>query len=201
MQASAPYGTTPYSPPASVAPASRKVPGSRTKWIYLTLYVLMYVLPILAFALLGAFWDDVRDTDARETFRGSMFALMGLGYGCMLGLYVAACVWIYKSWSAIPLAYRYNAQGRPFSPGEAVGYLFIPFYNLYWMFVMPPALCDAIDRVNHESGSPARAPRGLALAAAIVQLVPYANFLFAPIFWFLFMRASDKAKAHMALPL
>jgi hypothetical protein len=36
---------------------------------------------------------------------------------------------VYKMWSAIQ-----DGQART-SPGQAVGYLFIPFYNFYWVFV------------------------------------------------------------------
>jgi cytochrome b561 len=189
------YGQVKLTPPSP----AQKVPGSRTKWLHLTFYILMFVLPIAGLVGMSVFWDDVRGTDSRETFQLSMFALMGAGYLSMFGQMIAALVWIYKSWNAIPDGYRVGADGKHYSPGGAIGMMFIPFFNLYWMFVMPIALCDAIDRINGQNGAPVRAPRGLAIAAAVCQLIPYVNFLIAPLMWFLFMRAADRAKSYLAV--
>jgi hypothetical protein len=41
---------------------------------------------------------------------------------------VISCILLYKAWEAIQ-------TGHPrTTPGRAVGFLFIPFFNLYWMF-------------------------------------------------------------------
>lgn len=64
-----------------------------------------------------------------------------------------------------------------FSAGRAIGFLFIPFYNIYWEFKFWLRLCD---RINFQCklrnmGSPV--PRGLLLATVIVGLIPYINLI------------------------
>ena len=50
--------------------------------------------------------------------------------GGVLGLYafIVFVILIYKMWKAIPAAYART------TPGKAVGFLFIPLFNLYWLF-------------------------------------------------------------------
>ena len=52
----------------------------------------------------------------------------------------------YHCWKALP------AKHRATSPGKAVGFLFIPFYNLYWAFVSFPMLADGVNACRAESG-------------------------------------------------
>ena len=53
-------------------------------------------------------------------------ALLGI-VPLILGL-VFTCILHYKCWKAVPSGFA------RLTPGKAVGYLFIPFYNLYWAF-------------------------------------------------------------------
>jgi hypothetical protein len=39
-----------------------------------------------------------------------------------------------------------GSSSYPISPGEAVGYHFIPFYNLYWLFRWPSAISELLTR-------------------------------------------------------
>lgn len=65
---------------------------------------------------------------------------MGVAVAGAMGMFMLAmlCMWVpgitflvllYKAWQAIQ-----DGQVRT-TPGQAVGFLFIPFFNLYWMFV------------------------------------------------------------------
>lgn len=63
------------------------------------------------------------------------------------------------------------------SVGKAIGFLFIPFYNLYWIFFFWLRLCDRINLQLALRGLPPTAPRGLALATCIVMLVPYVGLV------------------------
>lgn len=113
---------------------------------------------------------------------------------------LSAMLWIYKSWEFLPKAYRRNAAGREFSPLSAVGLHFVPLYNLYWLFVQNLGYCDAIDSVMIQSGRAARSPRTAATAACILQLVPYLNYLAAPVAWLIYMFQMDHAKAELRRP-
>jgi hypothetical protein len=70
------------------------------------------------------------------------------------------------------------------SAGKAIGYQFIPYYNLYWIFFSALRLCDRLTLQLRLRGLRDRAPRGLVLAACIVSVIPYLNLLIAfPVLW------------------
>jgi hypothetical protein len=63
------------------------------------------------------------------------------------------------------------------SAGKAVGFCFIPFFNLYWIFFTYRRLCLRIDEQRDLYGLPPSNLRGLATMACIFQLIPYINLL------------------------
>jgi len=73
------------------------------------------------------------------------------------------------------------------SAARAIGFCFIPFFNLYWIFFTYNRLCLRIDEQRGLYGLPASNLGGLAITACILQIIPYLNFLIgytiiAPIF-------------------
>jgi hypothetical protein len=65
------------------------------------------------------------------------------------------------------------------SAGRAIGFCFIPLFNLYWIFFTYRRLCLRIDEQRNLYGLPASNLTGLATAACIFQILPYLNFLVA----------------------
>jgi hypothetical protein len=63
------------------------------------------------------------------------------------------------------------------SAGKAIGFMFIPFFNFYWMFFMYIRLCDRIAEQRQMRGLPPENLRGLAIAACILSLIPYLGIL------------------------
>jgi len=110
---------------------------------------------------------------------------------------IASLVWLYQAWSTVPQEMRYSDGGKWVTPGRAIGFLFIPFYNLYWVFVANVGLCEAVNRTLLARGGQPRAPRGLAIAACVAHLVPYCNLLVAPILWAIYMFQVDGARREM----
>jgi hypothetical protein len=106
--------------------------------------------------------------------------------------------WIYKSWEFIPPEMRRNASGRTFEPAAAVLGFFIPIYGLYWIFAQSLGLCDAIDAALVQSGRGPAAPRNLALLCAVVQVIPFVNWLLGPVLWLTYMFQIDRAKRQLA---
>lgn len=53
---------------------------------------------------------------------------LGIAIALFIYAVVIAFVLLYKAWKAIQDGYART------SPGKAVGFLFIPFFNLYWVF-------------------------------------------------------------------
>ena len=72
-----------------------------------------------------------------------------------------------------------KAKTDDFGAGKAIGFLFIPFYNLYWVFRFWLSLSDRINFQFRLRGQQPPVSRGVALAYCIVGLVPYVGFLVA----------------------
>jgi serine/threonine protein kinase len=74
---------------------------------------------------------------------------------------------LFKSWKSIQ-------DGKAFAtPGQAVGYLFIPFYNYYWIFIAFRRLF--IDMNIHTPKTKANV--GFATFVSVVAVIPYVNLL------------------------
>lgn len=70
------------------------------------------------------------------------------------------------------------------SGGKAIGFSFIPYFNLYWCFFNALRLSDRLTLQARLRGLSDRAPRGLLTAACILTVIPYVNFLIGiPILW------------------
>ena len=80
---------------------------------------------------------------------------------------------IYRMWAAIQ-----DGPART-TPGRAVGFLFIPLFNLYWIFVAYWGWAKDFNRYVREQGLPApHVPQKSTLALcilALVALIPYAQ--------------------------
>jgi hypothetical protein len=79
---------------------------------------------------------------------------------------------------------------RPDDPsaGKAIGFMFIPFFNLYWVFFSYTRLCLRIDEQRVQRGLPPSNLQGLAIAMCVTMIIPYVNLficwpILAPIFF------------------
>ncbi len=102
------------------------------------------------------------------------FVIIGLPMviaGAVLGF-----ILLYRWWESIQ-------DGNPrATPGKAVGFCFIPFYNFYWLFVAYVGLVKDMNSYCQERQIPAKVDEGLALAYAILTLtsfIPYLGILTA----------------------
>jgi Domain of unknown function (DUF4328) len=86
-----------------------------------------------------------------------------------LTAFVLCMVWLYQAWRLV------SRDDEEFSPGLKVGLLFVPVFNLYWMFVAIPGLSSAI-QTELRYLAPARSyntGRVPGLIACILMLIPY----------------------------
>jgi hypothetical protein len=167
-------------------------PGGAMKWLYIAGHA-GYWLFAVGGVVLASLLADGGGSDAAAFV--SMVPLLGVVF--LLVALVAAMVWLHGAWRSVPDQMRYTDAGRWITPGQAVGYNFIPFYNLYWVFVANLGLCEAINRTLVAQGKQPRAPKGLAIAACVSQLVPYCNLLVGPILWAVYMFMVDTARKDM----
>lgn len=63
---------------------------------------------------------------------------------------------------------------RPDDPtaGQAIGYLFIPVYGLYWVFHTHLRLCDRLDEARRAAGLPDKSLRLLTIATCTLLVAP-----------------------------
>ena len=128
---------------------------------------------------------------------------VSLGFSCtayMLGLLatITGCVLLYKLWATI--------QDEPVSttPGKAVGFLFIPLFNFYWLFRAVYGWAKDVNRYTSERGIDApRAPEGMVLTACILAVIPVVSLLASPvllvIMWIYYGKAIDIANTIRAM--
>ena len=116
--------------------------------------------------------------------------LIVVGYAALLYGSIVGVVLLYKMWVAVPVRWART------TPGRAVGFLFIPFFNIYWIFQAYWGWTKDYNRFVSESRIRApRMPEGLALAACILSLIPYAGIVSPILFLVLFFKACDGINA------
>ncbi len=72
---------------------------------------------------------------------------------------VLSCIVHYKCWKAVPKEIART------TPGKAVGFLFIPFFNFYWAFVSYMGLAEDLNKAKGGKNY-----RGLGIALAILYI-------------------------------
>jgi hypothetical protein len=185
----------PYRPATpNVFSGDRSLLKPWAKWVMLALglaSVGMFLggLTVLGFSVATHFRDNnppvLFFVGMASVFAGSML----INVKAVLGLY-----WLYQAWSWLPPEQRYTRHWKSWiTPGVAACILLIPYFNYYWMFVINCGLCDALDRMR-VSYRADPAPKGIAIAAGICQLIA---FPVAPFVWFAFMNAVDKCMLQM----
>ena len=157
-------------PPPSIPVKSKKAPAMQAPvkrasyGLYVSLVVPGAMVGLLAtFFLWVAYFDDATPPD-------ELLAVIGLLYFILMPLTVAvvvvAMVYLYRAWAMIQ-----DDQVRV-TPGKAVGFMFIPLYNLYWVFVAYPGWAKNYNRYIeiHQFGNAPRMP--VALFQTFAILVP-----------------------------
>jgi len=99
-------------------------------------------------------------------------AILAVAYIPLIYGAVVAAVLIYKIWVAI------QGPTARTTPGKAVGFLFIPFFNFYWIFQAFWGWTKDYNALVAQKGvSAPRAPEGLALTMCILTLVGIIPFV------------------------
>ena len=125
-----------------------------------------------------------------EAFTPEKVMLIGtlglLGFVFSLGAWVIACIHIYRSWVIL------QPGGARTTPGKAVGFLFIPFFNLYWVFVSYYGWSQDWNRIQggyRNLATTSRVPEALFLTSCIsvaATLVPVVGYLAMLVSWIVF---------------
>jgi len=98
-------------------------------------------------------FNDPHDKDV--LIAGSLLTLLA----CVPGA-IASTILHYRCWKAIPIDIART------SPGMAVGFLFVPFFNFYWYFVSYAGLAEDCAKALNSK----RSSRGLGIALGILSI-------------------------------
>ncbi len=193
MAGDAPYRT----PTATPVPATPL--RSTTRWVYLSLVVLSCV----GFCVAAGIWTyaalSVDGAHARPN--ETLFVIGTVTFGLtVLVVYAHLFVglyWVYKAWEWLPPEQRYTKHWRSWiSPTTAALLLLVPYFHYYWMFVVSCGLCDAFDRMRVSHPTRDAAPKGLAIAACIAQIV--APVPVGAIMWLVLMTKFERLSREMS---
>ena len=84
---------------------------------------------------------------------------------------IFAALLLFRCWKALPEAHRKT------TPGKAVGFLFIPFFNSYWVFMGFPALAKGYHSYGKQVNDPEiKDMSGLGIAYAVVFVLVWVVF-------------------------
>lgn len=152
-QPGAPMGAQPgMAPGMAPGAAGAAPPVSMNKWIYRIFIIVAGVLGCVL-TLWGA-------TDSKVT------ELLMVSWLPMLISGIMMFVFIYKMWSGIN-----DGQSR-ITPGKAVGFLFIPLFNYYWIFMALPGFATDYNNYLQRHGlQHPKISQGLILGAMFIPVV------------------------------
>jgi len=119
-----------------------------------------YWLISAAVAVLIAVYPETRVVVSMLMMPASMLSILA-GVVCL--------ILIYKMWAAI------QGMGARTSPGKALGFMFIPLFNLYWAFVVYWGWTRDYNKIGEREGVELpQMPEGIALTACILPLLSFA---------------------------
>lgn len=135
------------------------------------------VLTVIAIVLMPR---AAAQAETNPTLTFILLGLVGVGILCLVIAQILQLMTLHRAWKCLSLA------GATVSPGAAVGLLFVPFYNLYWIFRAYHGLSrewNHITSAYDETRAAPRMPEGLFLAYCITSLVfaPVALILAFPV--------------------
>jgi len=114
----------------------------------------------LIFLILGAIADKPWDGFL------ILVGLSSIGYGYIYSLRI-----LYKCWQVLQ---GFTART---TAGKAVGFLFIPIYNIYWMFVSLKGLASDANYFLKQRRMNDKINEGLSTTTCVFNIIPYLNFI------------------------
>lgn len=104
-----------------------------------------------------------------------VLAILGFGltYILLIVAYIFGNILLYRNWKLIQ-----DGDVRT-TPGKAVGFCFIPFFNLYWFFQAIHGLSIDQEKYLNEKGimTNIKPNKGIALATCISAVIPYLGII------------------------
>lgn len=100
------------------------------------------------------------------------------GFIIMTISWIYFCVLLYRVWKfAIVESRRHNLKPSVDTPGKAVGFLFIPFFNFYWIFKAYGSLPKDLNAIARAKNINAAISEGLGISLAVICLLSIIPFI------------------------
>ena len=129
------------------------------------------------------------------TIAYAFFAVIAPAYVAAIAETLLGLIWLYRMWAWIPPAERHTKLWRRYiSPSAAVGMMFIPYFSIFWMFVVYLGMVDVFERLESSFPTKQESPRRLAMVALIGSMV---FFPAAPILHYLLDTRVESLAAAM----
>lgn len=117
-------------------------------WTFLGMFVCFILFGVMVYSALVSRSDN---SGPSPMMFGYVF--LGLGVLCSMICGIYQYILLYRAWHCL----QYGAPRS--TPGKAIGFLFIPFFNFYWMFVAFGGLAKDWNRIAQSYSDLKTAPR------------------------------------------
>ena len=155
-----------YSQPASHYSQGYSQPVTLSKGLYLGSYIGGFIAVMILYGI-GIILMLEREEEAG-------LLMMLLAVLVVIFPVTMYSIMIYKMWKSI------QPYGQT-TPGKAIGFMFIPFYNFYWVFVALKGWFDDYNKLVEEKNLDVpKLPVGIALTVCIltvISMVPYIGMI------------------------
>jgi hypothetical protein len=157
--------------------------GPTLRKVKLTLGIVQIVAMLAAIGLMIA--GGVMGGDSGGVLVVTGAGVFGLWYLLLFGYAITSMIWLYQFWSWIPPEQRHTSMWKKYiSPGTAIGFMFIPYFNIYWMFVVYLGLADIMERMRVQFPCSKGPAKTLAILTIVIPMVffpagPFLQYMFA----------------------
>lgn len=168
-----------YAPPGASEVTSRGDGSLAGVEIKRASFPLLLSLGIISFVIIMA--GGVLFGIGEENLDNTLITIGGVVIAVAVILYIILIVltlkYLYRCWLIVNTATGGYVKA---TPGQAVGFLFIPFFNLYWVYVAYYGWSQEYNKISAQHGWNNQVPEGIFLTNCILQscaLIPLVNYI------------------------
>jgi len=140
-------------------------------------YVILLVIGIIPY-LIGI--SNLYRNENSYTNSGPMLIFLIIGLIILLIAQIYFLIILHKVWQfSINESKRLNLVPTIKTPGQAIGYLFIPFYNFYWLFMAYGKISSDLNAIAKVKNVPKCISGGLGVTISILcilNLIPFVGY-------------------------
>ncbi|PKP30177.1 MAG: hypothetical protein CVU00_13900 [Bacteroidetes bacterium HGW-Bacteroidetes-17] len=140
-------------------------------------YVILLAIGIIPY-LIGL--TNLIEKNASYSEQASMLIFLIIGLIILLIAQIYFLIILHRVWQfSINESKRLNLVPTIKTPGQAIGYLFIPFYNFYWLFLAYGKISGDLNAIAKVKNVPKCMSGGLGITISIlciVNLIPFVGY-------------------------